>query len=293
MFNRDHPADEAGAPLYENVVPRVEALLAEYGASHPSELPHEVAAKILHSVLLKIVGPNCPTAALRLLIRAVRRCVRDISSFGHPAFFPAWERVRLSTRAPANAFAMATGPDAAVVLAGYGFPVAPFEFGVGVGVLVEPSNDIDEVLAIFSRWTHAIVGYRSCDAPFYVLVTDCVRTLRERILSRPELSEAKMLFNAVARLCHQTRARVSCLALLLWHASREIRFRVSVCMIRTLRRGRSRCTPGGRLTENHMAHRMMGTPPSRCSCFGRSSMTQPLGMRSRAPLLLLRPSNEW
>jgi hypothetical protein len=194
MFNRDHPADEAGAPLYENVVPRVEALLAEYGASHPSELPHEVAAKILHSVLLKIVGPNCPTAALRLLIRAVRRCVRDISSFGHPAFFPAWERVRLSARAPANAFAMATGPDAAVVLAGYGFPVAPFEFGVGVGVLVEPSNDIDEVLAIFSRWTHAIVGYRSCDAPFYVLVTDCVRTLRERILSRPELSEARMLF---------------------------------------------------------------------------------------------------
>lgn len=64
---------------------------------------------------------------------------------------------------------------------------------------MEPSNDIDEVLAIFSRWTHAIVGYRSCDAPFYVPVTDCVRTLRRRILSRPELSEAKMLFERSGR----------------------------------------------------------------------------------------------
>jgi hypothetical protein len=195
MFNRDDPAEKAGVRHYEKFDSRVEALLAEYGASHPGEMPHEVAAQILHQVILKIVGPNCPTAAIRLLIRAARRCIRDISSFGHPAFFPAWERVRSSTGTLSGAFEMTVGPDAAVVLAGYGLPVAPFEFGIGFGSIVEPSNNIDEVLAIFSRWTHALVGYCSCDAPFYVLVTDCVRTLRERILGGVELSEVKILFD--------------------------------------------------------------------------------------------------
>jgi hypothetical protein len=73
---------------------------------------------------------------------------------------------------------MASGVDAAVLLAGFGLPVAPFVFRHGM--LEEPSNDIEAVLAMFSRRTEALVGYNSCDAPFYVLLTDCVRSFRSK-----------------------------------------------------------------------------------------------------------------
>jgi hypothetical protein len=47
---------------------------------------------------------------------------------------------------------------------------------------------------MFSRWPNAFVGYSSCDAPFYVLVTDCVRTLRERAAAHPGLFDVRRLF---------------------------------------------------------------------------------------------------
>jgi hypothetical protein len=50
------------------------------------------------------------------------------------------------------------------------------------------------VLALFSRNKTALVGYSACDAPFYVLLTDCIRTLRQRVPSCPELADIKQLF---------------------------------------------------------------------------------------------------
>jgi len=99
----------------------------------------------------------------------------------------------LATKAGSDAFAMTTGVYAAIVLAGYGLPVAPFDL-VTQCILAQPSNDIDTVLELFSSDKGAFVGYNVCAAPFYVLLTDCVRTLRQRTLSHPELSEVKQLF---------------------------------------------------------------------------------------------------
>jgi hypothetical protein len=50
------------------------------------------------------------------------------------------------------------------------------------------------VLSLFSRWETALVGYNACAAPFYVLLTDCVRTLRQRVPSHPGLTEVSNLF---------------------------------------------------------------------------------------------------
>jgi hypothetical protein len=113
-------------------------------------------------------------------------------SFAHPAFIPAWERVRASTDIASDAFAIASGIDAAVLVAGFGLPVAPFDFRQGI--LEEPSNDIDAVLTMFSRSTNAFVGYSSCDAPIYVLLTDCVKTLREQVVAHPALFDIRRLF---------------------------------------------------------------------------------------------------
>jgi len=149
MFNRHAPADKAGAILFEKAEPRLSALLAEHGALHPRELPPAVASEIFRRAVIETAGANFPTANHEALGHGIR-------SFVHPAFVPAWDQVRSSTAIGSDAFAMASGADAAVMLAGFGLRIAPFDFKQGI--LEEPSNDIDAVLAMFSRWTNALVG---------------------------------------------------------------------------------------------------------------------------------------
>jgi hypothetical protein len=185
MFNCHALADKAGALLFEKVERRLEALLAEQGASDPNELPRAVQGEILRRVMVETAALNFPTANLEALDHGTR-------SFTHPAFVPAWDRVRSLTAIARDSFAMASGVDAAVLLAGFGLSVAPFDFILGI--LEEPSNDIDTVIAMFSRWKNAFVGYSSCDAPFYVLLTDCVRSLRKQVLAHPGLFDVGRLF---------------------------------------------------------------------------------------------------
>jgi hypothetical protein len=132
-----------------------------------------------------LVEANFPTANFEALDHGFR-------SFLHPAFMPAWDRVRSLTATGGDALSMASGAYAAVLLAGFGFPVAPFDPGA-LRILATPSKDIDTVLALFSRNKTALVGYSVCDAPFYVLLTDCIRTLRPRVPSCPELADIKQL----------------------------------------------------------------------------------------------------
>jgi transposase len=61
-------------------------------------------------------------------------------------------------------------------------------------ILAKPSNDIDTVQALFSADKGAYVGYSTCDAPFYLLLKYCVRSLRQLVQVHPRLSEVKQLF---------------------------------------------------------------------------------------------------
>jgi hypothetical protein len=63
--------------------------------------------------------------------------------------------------------------------------------------VANPSDDIDTVLELFSSDKGALVGYNICAAPFYVLLTDCVRTLRRLVPVEAALSEVNMLFERV------------------------------------------------------------------------------------------------
>ena len=73
-------------------------------------------------------------------------------SFVHPAFMPAWDRVKSATAVGRDPFAFSSGLDAAVLLAGFG------------------------------------------GAPFYVLLTDCVRTLVKLLGIHPSLFDVRRLF---------------------------------------------------------------------------------------------------
>jgi hypothetical protein len=185
MFNSDTLADAASAILFARAERRLEALLAGQGTSDPNELGPAASAGLLRRAIIEAAAVDFPTANLPQMDHGLR-------SFAHPAFVPAWERVRSSTAIAGDALQMASGVDPAILLAGFGLRVAPFDFNQGV--VEHPSNEIDAVQAMFSRWPNAFVGYSSCDAPFYVLVTDCVRTLREQAAAHPALFDVRRLF---------------------------------------------------------------------------------------------------
>jgi hypothetical protein len=102
------------------------------------------------------------------------------------------ERMALSRRNAGDAFEMARGVHAAIALAGWGLPVASFDLEA-MRIKAKPSNDIDTVQALFSADKGAYVGYSTCDAPFYLLLTDCISTLRQLVPVHPMLSELRHL----------------------------------------------------------------------------------------------------
>jgi hypothetical protein len=79
------------------------------------------------------------------------------------------------------------------VLAGLGLPVAPYDLDAG-RITDQPTNDIDAALFLFSSAKTAFVGYDVCAAPFYLFMTDCVRTLRQRVVNDRNLVELALLF---------------------------------------------------------------------------------------------------
>jgi hypothetical protein len=200
MFNRHGLAYAAGAILIENTERRLEALLAEHGASDPGELPRSLQRQVMQRAILETAAANFPAAKLDMLKHGLR-------SFAHSAFLTAMARMRLSCKSLGDAFEMTSGIYAAVVLAGYGLPVAPFDLEA-MRILAKPSNDIDTVLDLFSRDKGAYVGYSTCDAPFYLLLTDCVRSLRRLVPVHPRLSEVKELFARTGRPLPQDSGQI-------------------------------------------------------------------------------------
>jgi len=185
MFTGYTPADKANTILFAKVERRLEALLAEHGAFDPNELPHALQFQLLQHAIIEAAATDFPAANLEML-------QHGLHSFTHPAFKTAMERMRVSCKTAGDAFEMSTGIYAAIVLAGYGLPVAPFDLQA-MRILAEPSKDIDAVRDLFSRDKDAYVGYSTCNAPFYVLLTDCVQSLRRLVPTHPWLSEVKEL----------------------------------------------------------------------------------------------------
>ena len=118
MLNDHALADCAGAILIEKAERRLDALLAEHGVSDPKELPPATAFEIFQRAVIETAAATFPAANVEMLKHGCR-------SFGHSAFLTAMERMRVSCKSPGDAFEMTRGVHAAVVLAGYGLPVAP------------------------------------------------------------------------------------------------------------------------------------------------------------------------
>jgi hypothetical protein len=134
MLNRHALTGKAGAfvfgkvdrccevpPVLMKIERRLEAIFAEYGASDPNKLPRALQREILQRAIVE-TAVDFPAAS---------------RSFMNLGFIRAWERMWLATQLASDAFAIATGVYAAVVLAGFGLPVAPFDL---VGPNVSSQN---------------------------------------------------------------------------------------------------------------------------------------------------------
>ncbi len=179
-------ARQTGVLFLQRADRRLDALLREQGISDPLDLPPHVAAEMLRRALIETAALHAPTDNLKDMVHGFR-------SFTHPAFARALNPVRSSIDSDQDAFAMAAGIDAAVTLAAFGLPVAPFDLEQK-RIVAKPSNEIDTVLRLFTGWETALVGYAVCSAPFYLLLTDCARTLHERVSVHPALAQIKWLY---------------------------------------------------------------------------------------------------
>ncbi|MFH1555500.1 MAG: hypothetical protein ABII76_11620 [Pseudomonadota bacterium] len=165
--------------------PKLAAALAKLGVSSPDQLAPEIAAQVFQDAMVQTAIEHFPDAQVEALKHGLK-------AFVHPLFGPAFKRLKMQAAQRPDAFAMASGVDAAIVMAGFGLPVAPFDRKTP-RILAEPTNDLDSVAATFSKWKSAYVGYSPCDIPFYMLLTDCVRTMLGQIETQPALHQAKAL----------------------------------------------------------------------------------------------------
>lgn len=89
-----------------------------------------------------------------------------------------------------GAFDPAIGMDAALVLAGAGLNVQPMDRKTGrpFGAL---ATGLDETEKVFEKSKTAWVGYRPAEAPFYLMVTDCVLTAYSQIRNNPIFADLR------------------------------------------------------------------------------------------------------
>jgi hypothetical protein len=96
MFTSDTLADKAGALLFQRAERRLEALLAEHGASNSGDLPRTLQAQLLQRAILETGAANFPAVNFEML-------KHGFGSFLHPAFIAAMKRMRISCKSPGDA----------------------------------------------------------------------------------------------------------------------------------------------------------------------------------------------
>jgi hypothetical protein len=170
------------ASLLQRATPRLNELLREHGVRHLSELPYEVMTKIRQRAILETALTENPLANADGLRQTLQ-------TLDNPQFLQALQRVK-KIAVPVDALEPTAGIDAAIFFAGLGLPVCPFDrFKLApVGVA---SAEIDEVAKAFENRKSAYVGYSPNLAPFYLVVTDCYRTLAEEGVRDPALAPVR------------------------------------------------------------------------------------------------------
>ncbi|MBS0220376.1 MAG: hypothetical protein JSR91_06500 [Proteobacteria bacterium] len=182
MSSERDSLSDVTASLLKRATPRLNELLREYGVQHLSELPHEAMTKVRRQAILETVLTENPLADAD----GLRRTLQTLDD---PLFIRSFQRVRKDA-VPVDAFEPTAGIDAAIFFAGLGLPVCPFDRRSLVP-MGGASAGIEEVAKAFANRKTAYVGYSPNLAPFYLLLTDCYRTLAEEGVRNPALAPVR------------------------------------------------------------------------------------------------------
>ncbi len=165
--------------------PKIQAALSARGVASVSELTREEASRIIEDALAATAVESFPTVDVAKMTLGFRNLL-------HPQFSSALVSVRRTLARGYGAFEHASGPEAAIILAGFGVQVAPLDKRTAQP-LAALSNDVETVAANFNVRRTALVGYQADQVEFYVLATDCQRTLKERLASDRRMETIRVL----------------------------------------------------------------------------------------------------
>lgn len=149
--------------------PILERLLKERGVADFKELTRAQAGEVLKASLMEAAVLNMPGLDLNALRRAVTAITDD-------TFTSAMGRLLAKRGEGHAAFDPAQGEDHAIVLAGWGVPVAPLDRRSGK-IIGPVARNAGEAAKVFGRFKTAFVGYQPAAAPYHLMVTDCFNTM--------------------------------------------------------------------------------------------------------------------
>lgn len=181
---------DLGAQLFGQAIePILTRKMRELGVTDPRQLPRDVAIRTLIEASTEAALLNFPHANIAKLEHGLR-------SFSDPLFSQAMENVRQIVNRSTDAFDMCVGADAALVMAAFGVPVAPLDKRTRT-LLAEPSTDLKQVAASFAKLKTALVGFSTCEAQFYCLVTDSLSDLKTKLVTEPRLQPVASILGRI------------------------------------------------------------------------------------------------
>lgn len=181
--------DELGMEVLETIAQQAEPILKRklegFGVTSPQELPSALSKEIFISAFREGAKIAFPDINPDKLTSALKAFSDDNFRQSH--------KLMSSIEEPKDAFEPARGRSAAIVMAGFGLPVAPFD--VSTGELLAPySTDLETIRTAFGETDEYIVCYNSAEAEFYSLQTDCTKTLASKIKYNKAARPIRALF---------------------------------------------------------------------------------------------------
>jgi hypothetical protein len=149
MCNSSDQVDNAIDAFSDHTAARVGALLDKYGLAIFDEDGRTIYDKLPYSVKCEVRRAYVETAREYFPTPDAERIAHFNLSALHPFYWKAheWLSWLLAGQGPGSVVGSVAGIESAVVLAGYGLPVAPLD-AVGRRIIGKPSNDIDTVLSL-------------------------------------------------------------------------------------------------------------------------------------------------
>ncbi|WP_454887636.1 hypothetical protein [Sphingomonas oryzagri] len=152
---------------------------AEAGERYPAN--RAAVREAVDEALVREMGIMAPKMPSDSVIEIVSRMPAGLR---HPAFGPAWLKIKEAAAYQSSVMALPGEVAAGVVMAALGVPAAPL-LGTSTDRIIDPTLDIDVLIEETSKLEQFMIGFEPAFTDFYFLVSTSVRSLRRCLESDP------------------------------------------------------------------------------------------------------------